>query len=149
VVKIDIKVVPITFDLMGTTLTESEAKPGSRKGRPNHDPEFRRRLAAAACEPGVSVSKLARDNGINANMLFTWRRRYREQLQAETASLIPVTVVEETVPEVLAMPPLMPAVGDSALPAGTIEIRIGRAVIKVDGAVDADTLRVVLGSLQS
>jgi transposase len=134
---------------MGTTLTESEAKPGSRKGRPNHDPEFRRRLAAAACEPGVSVSKLARDNGINANMLFTWRRRYCEQLQAETASLIPVTVVKETVPEVVAMPPRTPTVDDPAPPVGTIEIRIGHVVIKIDGAVDADTLRVVLGSLQS
>jgi transposase len=141
--------VPIIFDLMDITVTESEAKPGSRKGRPNHDPEFRRRLAAAACEPGVSVSKLARDNGINANMLFTWRRQYREQLQAETASLIPVTVVKETVPEVVAMPPLTPAVGDPATPVGTIEVRIGRVVVKIDGAVDADTLRVVLGSLQS
>ena len=32
---------------------------------------------------------------------------------------------------------------------GTIEIRIGRAVIKVDGLVDADMLRIVLGSLHS
>ncbi|WP_226383254.1 transposase [Burkholderia mayonis] len=70
--KSDIKVVPIILDLMDITVTEPEAKPGSRKGRPNHDPEFRRRLAAAACEPGVSVAKLARLNGINANMLFTW-----------------------------------------------------------------------------
>lgn len=97
----------------------------------------------------MSVSKLARDNGINVNMLFTWRRRYREQLQAETASLIPVTVVKETVPEIVAMPPLTPAVGDPASPVGTIEVRIGRVVVKIDGAVDADTLRVVLGSLQS
>lgn len=140
---------PIIFDLTGTTLTESEAKPGSRKGRPNHDPEFRRRLAAAACEPGVSVAKLARENGINANMLFTWRRRYREQLQAETACLIPVTVVNETAPEVVAMPPQAPDVGNPAAPAGTIEVRIGRVVVKVDGFVDADTLRVVLGSLRS
>ncbi|UEP24714.1 transposase [Burkholderia ambifaria] len=63
--------VPIIFDLMGITMTELGAKLGSRKGRPNCDREFRRRLAAAACEPGASVAKLARDNGINANMLFT------------------------------------------------------------------------------
>ncbi len=123
--------VPIILDLMDITVTESQAKPGSRKGRPNHDPEFRRQLAAAACEPGVSVAKLARESGINANMLFTWRRRYREQLQAETTSLIPVAVVHET------------------LPAWTIEIRIGSVVVKVDGGVDADTLRVVLASMRS
>ncbi|AIO69798.1 IS66-like element accessory protein TnpA [Burkholderia oklahomensis] len=90
---------------MDTTVTELEAKPGNRKGRPNHDPEFRRPLAAAACEPGVSVAKLARENGINANMLFTWRRRYRAQLQAESTSLIPVAVIHETPPPQVTMPP--------------------------------------------
>jgi transposase len=34
-------------------------------------------------------------------------------------------------------------------PVGAIEIRIGRVVVKVDGLVDADTLRIVLGSLRS
>ena len=84
------------FDLMDITATEPQTKPGSRKGRPNYDREFRRRLAAAACEPGVSVAKLARDNGINANMLFSWRSRCRAQLQAESTSLIPAAVVHET-----------------------------------------------------
>ncbi|CAN7631325.1 MULTISPECIES: transposase [unclassified Caballeronia] len=44
---------------------------GSRAGRPNYARELRDRLAAAACEPGVSVARLARENGINANMLYT------------------------------------------------------------------------------
>lgn len=130
-------------------MTESEARPGSRKGRPNHDPEFRRRLAVAACEPGVSVAKLARENGINSNMLFTWRRRYREQLQAETTSLIPVTVVHETLPERVAMPQDAREVGNPTPQAGMIEIRFGGVTVKVNGVVDADTLRVVLGSVRS
>ncbi|WP_244145209.1 IS66-like element accessory protein TnpA [Paraburkholderia tuberum] len=141
--------VPIIFDLMDITVTESEAKSGSRKGRPNYDREFRRRLAAAACEPGASVAKLARDNGINANMLFTWRRRYREQLQAETTSLIPVAVVHETPPQRVTMPSDAGAVGNRTTRAGTIEIRFGDLVVKVDGIVDADTLRVILGSMRS
>ncbi|SDQ60868.1 transposase [Paraburkholderia tuberum] len=134
---------------MDITVTESEAKSGSRKGRPNYDREFRRRLAAAACEPGASVAKLARDNGINANMLFTWRRRYREQLQAETTSLIPVAVVHETPPQRVTMPSDAGAVGNRTTRAGTIEIRFGDLVVKVDGIVDADTLRVILGSMRS
>ncbi|MGF6507722.1 IS66-like element accessory protein TnpA [Paraburkholderia sp. 32] len=141
--------VPIIFDLMDITVTESEAKPGSRKGRPNYDREFRRRLAAAACEPGASVAKLARDNDINANMLFTWRRRYREQLQAETTCLIPVAVVHETPPQRVAMPPDARDVCNRTARAGTIEIRFGDVVVKVNGVVDADTLRVVLGSVRS
>ena len=141
--------VPIIFDLMDITVTEPEARPGSRKGRPNYDREFRRRLAAAACEPGASVAKLARENGINANMLFTWRRRYREQLQAETTSLIPVAVVHETPARRVAIPPDARDIGNPTARAGTIEIRIGAVVIKVDGVVDADTLRVVLGSVRA
>ncbi|MGP8431802.1 IS66-like element accessory protein TnpA [Paraburkholderia fungorum] len=141
--------VSIIFDLMDITVTELQAKLGSRKGRPNYDREFRRRLAAAACEPGASVAKLARENGINANMLFTWRRRYREQLQAETTSLIPVAVVHEAPLRRVTMPSEARAVGDQTTRAGTIEIRFGEVVVKVDGVVDADTLRVVLGSMRS
>lgn len=135
---------------MDITVTELEARPGSRKGRPNYDHEFRRRLAAAACEPGASVAKLARENGINANMLFTWRRRYREQLQAQTTtSLISVAVVDETLAQPVTTPSDARAVGNRTTRAGTIEIRFGEVVVKVDGIVDADTLRVVLGSMRS
>ncbi|MGF6372403.1 IS66-like element accessory protein TnpA [Paraburkholderia sp. 32] len=144
----DIKVVPIIFDLMDITVTESEAKPGSRKGRLNYDREFRRRLAAAACEPGASVAKLARDNGINANMLFTWRRRYREQLQAETTSLIPVAVVHETPPQ-WRCPQMQGTSATGLHEPGRSRSKFGDVVVKVDGIVDADTLRVVLGSMRS
>lgn len=137
---------------MGTTLSQpEEKKPGTRTGRPNYARELRERLAAAACEPGVSVSKLARENGINANMLFTWRRRYLAEQQAQSAGLIPVVLVDDTRAEVGASSSIEPQAQDTrpALAAGTIEIRIGRAVVKVDGLVDADLLRIVLGSLRS
>ena len=143
---------PIISDLMGTTLTQSaEKKPGTRTGRPNYPRELRERLAAAACEPGVSVAKLARENGINANMLFTWRRRYLADQQARSAGLIPVVLLSDTPTEVVASSPVEPQAQDTkpVSAVGTIEIRIGRAVVKVDGLVDADMLRIVLGSLRS
>ncbi|ENY54410.1 hypothetical protein C210_31367 [Klebsiella pneumoniae subsp. pneumoniae KpMDU1] len=40
--------------------------PGRRKGCPNYSPEFKQQLVAASCEPGISISKLALENGINA-----------------------------------------------------------------------------------
>jgi transposase len=58
----------------------------NRNGRPNHPIDFKERLAKEACEPGVSVSKLARQHGINANMLFKWRRDLREGLFAAFGS---------------------------------------------------------------
>ncbi|HDX4395652.1 IS2 repressor TnpA [Enterobacter cancerogenus] len=51
---------------------------GRRKGGPNHPPEFKRQLVAASCEPGVSISKLALKNGINASLLFIWSQQWRE-----------------------------------------------------------------------
>ncbi|WP_175233465.1 IS66-like element accessory protein TnpA [Paraburkholderia humisilvae] len=125
---------------------EEQISRGTRKGRPNHSPEFRRRLAAAACEPGVSVSQLAREHGINANMLFKWRRQYRAQQQSGTTSLLPVEVVNEAGPVADAGAAVAhPCVQESG---GTLEIRIGRAVVNVSGMVDADMLRTVLESLR-
>ena len=134
---------------MGTTLSQLQKTlaVSVRKGRPNHSEEFRRRLAAAACEPGVSVSKLAREHGINANMLFTWRRRYQAQQQQEAAVLLPVTVEQ---PALLPGPsPVSSSAATlvTAAPSGVIEIRMGRTVIRIDGVVDATTLRTVLDSL--
>jgi len=105
-------------------------------------------MVEAACEPGVSVSSLARENGLNANLLFRWRREHRVRQQDGMTRLIPVNVVAEaaSVP-----PPEAVSVSDVAKatsPGGTIEVRIGRAMVKVDGAVDVETLRGVLASLR-
>ena len=51
-----------------------EAKRPTRKGWPNHPIEFKRRLAQQACEGGVLVSRLTLEHGINAILLFKWRR---------------------------------------------------------------------------
>ena len=63
--------------LVGTTLTTSGITRVTRKGRPNYPIDFKRHLAVLACEPAISVAKLALEHGINANMLFKWRRHYR------------------------------------------------------------------------
>ena len=47
-----------------------------------HSAEFKRELVARSLEPGVSVAAIAMDNGINANLLFGWRRRHLSSLGA-------------------------------------------------------------------
>ncbi|MCL6954374.1 transposase, partial [Escherichia coli] len=47
---------------------QKNVTPGRRKGSPNYPPEFKQQLVAASCEPGISISKLALENGINANL---------------------------------------------------------------------------------
>ncbi|MTH48617.1 transposase [Intestinirhabdus alba] len=52
--------------------------PDRRKGCPNYSPEFKQQLVAASCEPGISITRLVPENGINASLLFKWRQQWRE-----------------------------------------------------------------------
>jgi len=49
-----------------------------RNGRRRFDPVSKERLVAACLEPGASVSKLALDHGVNANLLWKWIRKRSE-----------------------------------------------------------------------
>jgi transposase len=122
---------------VGTTL-DTSAKPGRRKGRPNYPRDFKKRLAQAACDPNVSVSLLAREHGINANMLFKWRRQYRADsfgpIEQEPVFL-PVTITADTPKAVV------PA-------SGQIEITFAGAVIRIDGCADAATVCAILQGLR-
>lgn len=69
----------LTRNLVGTKVS-NEAKRSTRKGRPNYPIEFKRRLTKQACEPDVSVAQLAQAHGVNANLLFKWRRHDRAGL---------------------------------------------------------------------
>lgn len=60
----------------GATLATNGITRVTRKGRPNYPIDVKRRLATLACEPGISVAKLALEHGINANLPFKWRRHY-------------------------------------------------------------------------
>ena len=50
-----------------------------RDGRRCYDKQAKRELIEAAMQPGVSVARLAMQNGINANLLRTWITRYRDR----------------------------------------------------------------------
>ncbi|WP_353056201.1 IS66 family insertion sequence element accessory protein TnpB [Janthinobacterium sp. JC611] len=81
---------------MGIT-GDADKTAGNRKGRPNYPADFKRRLAIEACAPGISVSKLAQQHNINANMLFKWRRELRAGLCEPIApALLPVLIKPAT-----------------------------------------------------
>jgi transposase len=76
--------------------------------RPSFPIEFKVRVAALACEPGISVSKLAREHDLNTNMLFRWRRQYRAgELDAPVESapaLLPVGLVTQNETPIVELP---------------------------------------------
>jgi transposase len=92
----------------------------------------KRRVIAESFEPGASVAEVARRHGINANLLFTWRRQQGAAKMAdsrESPQLVPVTITTEPVSSV-------PAV--TSEPVGRMEIVLGAGERIIVGA-DVDT----------
>jgi transposase len=119
--------------------------------RREHSAEFKRDLVARSLEPGVSVAAIAMDSGINANLLFGWRRRHLESLaqvepapvRSPAAVLLPVSI-EAAPREIHGNPTTLPARSSG----GTIEIEIGSARVRLRGPVDEASLRSVLTALR-
>lgn len=132
--------------MVGPILSTEAPNKRSRKGRPNNPIEFRRQLAQRACEPGVSVAGLAMEHGLNTYLLFKWRRAYRAG-EYESGALMPVALVEDSTTRINARPSTPNASSSERTPAGTIEVSIGAARVRIEGTPDPDTLRLVLRSL--
>jgi transposase len=60
----------------------------------------KRRIVAESRAPGASVAIVARRHGINANLLFTWRRQLGASSTEtrEAANIVPVVVASERLP---------------------------------------------------
>jgi transposase len=114
--------------------------------RREHSIEFKQELVARSLQPGVSVAAIAMEHGINANLLFGWRRRHL-QAQARPATpaavLLPVSI--EAPVRALSLDAPAPAPRPVA---GSIEIEIGRARVRLRGAIDEASLRTVLSALR-
>ena len=113
--------------------------------------EERRRIVEETLGDGVSVAVVARRHGVNANQVFYWRKLYRSGLlersvperQLSASRLLPVTVVDE--PEVAGEPHVSAAAPSN----GAIHIEFpSRALVSVEGRVEAALVRAVLESLQ-
>jgi transposase len=114
----------------------------SKRRRRDHSPELKRQLVERALKPGASVAAIALEAGINANLLFTWRREQRDATATvPAAALLPVNVEEPVTSAAQAAPPRSPS--------GTIEIDIGRARVRLRGVVDDDNMRCVLQTLST
>ena len=71
---------------------------GGERRRRTWSADQKQRIIAESFAPGASVAEVARRYGLNANMLFTWRRGERADVNdvGKTVSIVPVRVVEAT-----------------------------------------------------
>jgi transposase len=123
-----------------------------KRSRRQHERAFKEDLVRQSLEPGASVSAIALRNGINANMLFKWRREDLRAVGQDTAPtvLLPVQVAPQA--EVVTMPtPIVQTATPAPKPAprnGVIELEIAGVQLRVRGAVDEASLCSVLRALR-
>jgi transposase len=102
----------------------------------------RRQIVEETMKPGASVALVARAHGVNANQIFNWRKMYEEgRLDTTSPTLLPVKLTD-TVP-VRSSPGKKP----KRIKAGVIDIDLGHARVRIEGAADPDCVRSTLESL--
>ena len=120
-----------------------------RQKRHYRSKEERRRIAEESFAPGASVARVARAHEVNANQVHTWRKLYQQGLLndgADAATLLPVQLGEKSPHAAVrrATVARRPGAGE---PYGAIEIEAGRARVRIAGAADPTTLRILLDCL--
>lgn len=102
--------------------------------------EFKRRVVEATLLPGASVALLAREHEVNANLVFKWRRHYREGRLGPVAhqvTLLPVNLSKAPTPSAEEAMPL------PSSPGGLV-VECGRVTLRIEGVPDPQTLQLVL-----
>lgn len=84
-------------------LTEPQISEGTwrKERRASYSREFKVRLAKQALQPGAVVARIAREHGINDNLLFKWKSQYEDGLLSddEIQECMPVPVALTDTPE--------------------------------------------------
>jgi transposase len=129
-----------------------------RRERQFRTVEEKRLIVEATRRVGVSVAAVAQAHGVNANQVFYWRKLYEAgQLECKAASaprdieaarvcLLPVTVDTEQPQELVREGEADQRTCGCACE-GSIELTLARGKVRLVGAIDAGTLRAVLGCL--
>ena len=70
-----------------------------KEPRKNYSNEFKLRMVELASQPGACVAQIARENGVNDNVIFKWLRLW--QNEGRVSRRLPVTTSSDTGVELL------------------------------------------------
>lgn len=125
--------------------------------RRHHERSFKADLTLQSLVPGASVSAIALAAGINANLLFKWRRDHLRLMRAPLAAagtLVPVQLTPAIELERLSEP-AMPDGADLAKVSSelserndVIELEFAGARLRIRGQVDETALMIVLRAVR-
>jgi transposase len=109
----------------------------------------RRQIVEETLKPEVSVSQVARAHDVNANQVFYWRRQYRDgwfdEVAKKATALVPVKVVGASRESLQARP--RGAKSKVSNHRGSIDLDLGHARVRIEGAVDPECIRAALEGL--
>jgi len=134
-----------------------ESDDGERPTRRMRTLEEKRKIVAEAMQPGVSVAAVARQHGVNANLLFGWCRLHRRGLldatSAATPALLPVKITEPTLTPTRRSTPRSKAstrtgVKSSVASGSAVEVFVGEQLrIRLEGGAQREVLERLLAWL--
>jgi transposase len=132
---------------------ERSSKPVTRR---THSAAFKGKLLRLCEQPGASVAAIALEHGVNANLVFKWRRsRQRSGVGAaagKSAVLLPVcleqTPASKSAESGASMAVSAAPVAARAERVGTIELEVAGARLCLRGEVDETSLCSVLRALR-
>jgi len=120
--------------------TYTQAITPKRRFRPL---EEKRRIVEETLAEGASVARIAGAHGVNANLVFNWRRLYEAgRLGDNRAKLLPVKVTPESS---LPLTTTSASLGSSP---SAIHIQLRHAQVPIEGNADPVMLRILLECLQ-
>ena len=118
-----------------------------RKQRRDWTSDEKAKILESSAAPGATVAEVARRYQVSRGLLWTWRRKAMDDLEAETTPhFVPLRIdldgvggIVSAVSEEVQLQPVQ----DKKL--GLIEVEIGTSRIRVEGLVDPEVLRQMLG----
>jgi transposase-like protein len=119
-----------------------------RTRRPNFPYEFKITLAEKSLQPGANVAQLARENGINDNLLFNWRNLYRRGLlrpRGDGPLLLPVTLAETTT----VTEQLTPATPQSSVGDTCCELELPSGILRIRGSLTPGLLHMLISEMKA
>jgi transposase len=115
-----------------------------REPRRRRSVEEKRRIVEETLEAGASVARVARRHAVNANQVFYWRKKYREERlgKRHSSKLLPVTLSGVSRSK-------SGRVGCASSPfaVGSMEINLAKGTLRVAGNVDVVVLRTAIECL--
>jgi transposase len=103
-------------------------------------------------QPGASIARVAREHGVNANMVHYWRNLYRQgrlgEKPIDSIRLLPVSVKESPATAVVESVTKLASTSELRPATGNIYIEFPKIHLRVEHGADAALLRAVLETLQ-